>query len=80
MEAVPVEDTFITGDGDQQTRALVNDGSSFDNLDKSDHYYRFLFHGNPFPGWIYDLETLQFVDVNVPLLNSTATQNKNFFP
>lgn len=27
-------------------------------------YYRAMFEGNPLPMWVYDLETLQFLDVN----------------
>jgi PAS domain S-box-containing protein len=35
-----------------------------EKLKESAHHYRFLFENNPFPSWIFDLETLQFLEVN----------------
>jgi diguanylate cyclase (GGDEF)-like protein/PAS domain S-box-containing protein len=33
-------------------------------LSKSEQEYRYLFHRNPMPMWVYDLETLKFLAVN----------------
>ncbi len=34
------------------------------DLRQSEKQYRLLFHGNPNPMWVFDLETLQFLEVN----------------
>lgn len=35
-----------------------------EKLENSEKYFRYLFHHNPLPMWIYDLQTYKFLDVN----------------
>lgn len=35
-----------------------------DNLKKSEEQYRLLFYGNPQPMWLFDFDTLKFINVN----------------
>jgi len=35
-----------------------------DNMKKSEEQYKLLFYGNPQPMWLFDFETLKFIDVN----------------
>ena len=37
---------------------------SKEQLNHSQQFYRFLFENNPFPAWIYDIESLRFLEVN----------------
>src|SRR5690606_28514309 len=39
-------------------------------LEESEKNYRQLFKSNPSPMWVYDLETLQFLDVNEAAINN----------
>jgi PAS domain S-box-containing protein len=38
--------------------------SSKEQSNHSEQFYRFLFENNPFPAWIYDIESLKFLEVN----------------
>jgi PAS domain S-box-containing protein len=38
--------------------------TSSKGLNHSAQFYRFLFHNNPLPAWIYDVESLKFLEVN----------------
>src|ERR1700750_44641 len=38
--------------------------SSKDRSNHSAQFYHFLFENNPFPAWIYDIESLKFHEVN----------------
>jgi PAS domain S-box-containing protein len=38
--------------------------SSKEQVNHSQQFYRFLFEKNPFPTWIYDIESLKFLEVN----------------
>ncbi|HEX4936977.1 MAG TPA: PAS domain S-box protein, partial [Gemmatimonadaceae bacterium] len=46
------------------TRELALRSRALTRLEESERRYRQIFEGNPLPLWIYDLETLRFVDVN----------------
>jgi len=37
---------------------------SEEHLNHSEQFYRFLFENNPFPAWIYESESLRFLEVN----------------
>ena len=63
-DSEPFENPVATLPGDQQALAPFNDQGCFDHLSESERYYQFFFQHNPFPGWIFDLENLQFLDVN----------------
>jgi PAS domain S-box-containing protein len=38
--------------------------SSKEQVNHSEQFYRFLFEKNPFAAWIYDIESLKFLEVN----------------
>ncbi len=44
----------------------------------SERKYRYLFANNPMPMWIYDLETLQFLEVNEAAVNHYGYSDKEF--
>lgn len=52
----------------KQTHCIFEDISkrkqAEDELRKSEEKYRFMFHDNPQPNWIFDTETLEFLEVN----------------
>ncbi|MDD5361424.1 MAG: PAS domain S-box protein [Ignavibacteria bacterium] len=54
--------------GAERTSVIIRDISerkkSEDILIQSEKKYKYLFDNNPFPMWIYDLETLRFLEVN----------------
>lgn len=41
-----------------------------ERLDEAERQYRFLFEHNPLPMWVYDRETLAFIEVNQAMLTS----------
>ncbi len=47
-------------------------------LFESERKYRYLFANNPMPMWIYDLETLQFLEVNEAAINHYGYSEKEF--
>ena len=62
--------TYVTGEGD---RPAMIEGSILDISDRrqaedalrtSEERYRFLFEANPFPMWVYEVDSLRFLDVN----------------
>jgi PAS domain S-box-containing protein len=49
-----------------------------DKLKESEKHYRFLFENNPQPAWVYDLETLRFVQVNQAAINCYGYSAEEF--
>lgn len=47
-------------------------------LEESENKYRYLFEYSPLPMWVYDLETLQFLDVNHATLENYGYTKKEF--
>lgn len=47
-------------------------------LKNSEEKYRFMFHNNPQPNWIYDLETLSFLEVNQAVVNTYGYSKEEF--
>lgn len=47
-------------------------------LRESENKYRYLFENNPAPMWIYDLETLRFLEVNVEAVNHYGYSRQDF--
>lgn len=48
------------------------------NPEPTEEKYRRLFHDNPQPMWIYDLETLQFLEVNNAAINDYGYSKEEF--
>ncbi|MFO7673200.1 MAG: PAS domain S-box protein [Lutibacter sp.] len=49
-----------------------------DNLKESEEKYRYLFENNPQPMWIYDLETLAFLEVNYAAIKHYGYSREEF--
>ena len=49
-----------------------------DSLRESEEKYRYLFANNPQPMWIYDLETLSFLEVNDAAINNYGYTREEF--
>jgi PAS domain S-box-containing protein len=47
-------------------------------LQENESQYRLLFENNPIPMWVYDQETLQFLDVNAAAINRYGFSRKEF--
>jgi PAS domain S-box-containing protein len=47
-------------------------------LQENEAQYRLLFENNPIPMWVYDLETLQFLDVNTAAINRYGYTRQEF--
>jgi PAS domain S-box-containing protein len=48
-------------------------------LEKSEEKYRSLFHLSPTPMWVFDVETLQFLDVNEAAIKHYGYSKEEFF-
>ena len=49
-----------------------------EELRNSEKQYRLLFHGNPNPMWVFDLETQAFLEVNEAAIQHYGYSRKNF--
>ncbi len=49
-----------------------------DNLKKSEEQYRLLFYGNPQPMWLFDFDTLKFIDVNEAAIKHYGYSREEF--
>lgn len=49
-----------------------------DNLKKSEEQYRLLFYGNPQPMWLFDFDTLKFIDVNEAAIEHYGYSREEF--
>jgi PAS domain S-box-containing protein len=49
-----------------------------EDLRKSEKRYRLLFHGNPNPMWVFDLETLKFLEVNEAAIQHYGYSQEEF--
>jgi two-component system cell cycle sensor histidine kinase/response regulator CckA len=49
-----------------------------ESLRRSEELYRFLFHGSPLPMWIYDVETLAFLEVNLAAIAHYGYSKQEF--
>jgi len=47
-------------------------------LKESEEKYRFMFHNNPQPNWIYDVETLSFLEVNEAAIQHYGYSEEEF--
>ena len=47
-------------------------------LKQSEEHYRLLFHSNPLPMWMYDLETLAFLEVNTAAIDHYGYSREEF--
>jgi len=53
--------------------------SSCEQPNPAEQFYRFLFENNPFPAWIYNTETLKFLEVNLAALDFYGYSKEEFF-
>lgn len=51
---------------------------AYDDLQKNEKNYRDLFESNPHPMWVYDTETLKFLDVNAAAIESYGFSLEEF--
>ena len=49
-----------------------------DNMKKSEEQYKLLFYGNPQPMWLFDFESLKFIDVNEAAINHYGYSREEF--
>ena len=47
-------------------------------IKSSEEKYRFMFHNNPQPNWIFDIETLAFLEVNETAINEYGYSKEEF--
>lgn len=52
---------------------------AFETIRLNEAKYRYLFHNNPQPMWIYDIETLNFLEVNQAAVNHYGFTHEEFF-
>jgi two-component system sensor histidine kinase UhpB len=48
-------------------------------IKSSEERYRLLFHNNPLPMWVYDLQSLEFLDVNDAVVEKYGYSREEFF-
>ncbi|RZM28951.1 MAG: PAS domain S-box protein [Pedobacter sp.] len=65
-------------DIDQQMHAEFSARAARAELEESEKRYSELFHLSPLPMWVYDFETLDFVDVNQTAIASYGYSKKEF--
>ena len=72
-DGTPFESEITTSiykdkEGNFRTSIIIRDISerkkSQEAIVRSEKKYRYLFDNNPFPMWVYDLDTLKYIDVN----------------
>lgn len=49
-----------------------------DNMKKSEEQYKLLFYGNPQPMWLFDFESLKFIDVNEAAIKHYGYSREEF--
>ena len=59
-------------------RDITDKKKNEDNLKDSEEKYRFMFFNNPQPMWIYDLETLAFLEVNASAIEHYGYTRREF--
>ena len=57
---------------------ITEDKSAEEALIESQQKYKYLFHSNPHPMWIYDLETFRFLEVNNAAVNHYGFSKSEF--
>ena len=57
----------------------IQRGKFTDQIQKSEKRYSDLFHLSPLPMWVFDLETLEFLDVNRAAVNHYGYSEEEFF-
>ena len=60
-------------------QSSILDISSNEQSNHTGQFYRFLFENNPFPAWIYDTETLKFLEVNLAAIEFYGYSKEEFF-
>ena len=62
----------------EQSRIKLEKIETENELKKREEIYRFMFANNPQPMWIYDLETLAFLEVNQAAISHYGYSRKEF--
>jgi len=68
---------FLSTVGDQIALAIERKRAE-DGLQQSEARYRSLFAANPFPMWVYDLETLSFLEINDAAISHYGYRREEF--
>ncbi|MCX6221188.1 MAG: PAS domain S-box protein [Bacteroidia bacterium] len=67
------------GNNDERGKSEFIDRKQIEGaLEESENKYRSLFANNPQPMWIYDLETLAFLEVNQVAINHYGYSKEEF--
>lgn len=62
----------------EQSKIRRERTEAFETIKENEAKYRYMFHNNPQPMWIYDLETLAFLEVNEAAINHYGYSQKEF--
>jgi PAS domain S-box-containing protein len=68
---------FLSSVGDHIALAIERKRAE-DGLQQSEARYRSLFEANPFPMWVYDLETLSFLEINDAAISHYGYRREEF--
>ncbi len=62
----------------EQSKIRKERTEAFETIKRNEAKYRYMFHNNPQPMWIYDVETLAFLEVNEAALNYYGYSQEEF--
>ena len=73
---------FTDSEGQERTSMVIRDlteqKQAQSSLILSEKKYKYLFENNPFPMWIFDIETLAFLEVNESAINHYGYSREEF--
>jgi PAS domain S-box-containing protein len=62
----------------EQSKIRRERTEAFETIKENEAKYRYMFHNNPQPMWIYDVETLAFLEVNEAAINHYGYSQEEF--